>query len=465
MIVSLSAQLAEFCTTVASGDIPTEVRARARELALDFLAVVARASLAPSSAMIRNAARALSTQGPCAVIGAGYTLAPQAAALANGGTAHAIEMDDVTELSSLHPGVVVFPAALAMAQATEASGAAFLTSAILGYEVIGRLGNAINVKSHYAQGFHPTATCGTFAAAAIAARLLRLSAERATHALAIAGSMAAGSMQYMDNGSLVKRMHPGMAAHAGIVAALMAAEGITGPREIFEGAHGFLHAYSDTTHPERILAGLGAVWEVSETAIKPHSCCRHNHAAIDALLDVVNAHDLVADQIAAIRVEIPASSIPIVAEPHAIKHDPRSVVDAQFSLPYALAVAARFRRALLPEYREEAIFDPGVRRLLGVVECRPAADLDAVFPATWPARVAVELHDGRCFAAAAANAKGSPRNPLGAAELRAKVHGLLDGIVSSAAAASLIDAAERIDDLPRVDALVAPLLGRPAVPA
>lgn len=167
---SMGQTLADFCTELQHDDVPAGVRRRAHELTLDFLAVAARATRTASSAMIRKAARTLSGPGPSPVIGADFRLVPQYAALANGATGHAIEMDDVTEESSLHPGVVVFPAALAMAEACHANPREFVTAVVTGYEVICRLGNAINIKSHYARGFHPTATCGTFAAAAVAAR-------------------------------------------------------------------------------------------------------------------------------------------------------------------------------------------------------------------------------------------------------------------------------------------------------
>jgi len=457
MPATIAETLAGFCTDLAPADLPAAVRQRVRDLTLDFLAVAARASMTESSRMVRRAAHALSGPGPSTVIGAPFRLAPQYAALANGGSSHAIELDDVTEESSLHPGVVVFPTALALAEAAHADLQEFVTAVVLGYEVICRLGNAINIKSHYHRGFHPTATCGTFAAAAVAARLMRLDASYAAHALAIAGSMAAGSMQYMDNGSLVKRVHPGMAAHAGIVAAHLASEGITGPRQIVEGPYGFLRAYSDGADPNCILANIGTCWEISSTAVKPHACCRHNHAAVDAALEIVRREDVAPGDVVGIRAYIPTSSVPIVAEPRAVKAAPKNMVDAQFSLPYALAVAVRYRRALLEEYGPVALTDSEVRRLLGVIDCVGDEALDRVFPATWPARVEIRTMSGHIYAADISDAKGSPKNPLTRDELRAKVRGLLDGVLAPADQAALIGTVENIEDLPDVTALLAPL--------
>lgn len=454
---SMGQTLAEFCTKLQHDEVPAVARRRASELTLDFLAVAARATRTASSAMIRRAVRTLSGPGPSTVIGADFTVAPPYAALANGATGHAIELDDVTEESSLHPGVVVFPAALAMAEACHAGPREFVTAVVIGYEVICRLGNAINIKAHYARGFHPTATCGTFAAAAVAARLLGLAADRTSHALGVAGSMAAGSMQYMDNGSLVKRTHPGMAAQAGLIAARLAAEGITGPTSVIEGEHGFLRAYSDGAFPDRVLADLGSDWQIASTAVKPHSCCRHNHAAIDGVLEIVRGKDLAPGEVTGITAHIPRTSIPIVAEPRAVKRAPKNVVDAQFSLPYALAAAVRYRRAFLPEYTETALADPEVQRLLGVIECVGDEALDRVFPATWPARVEVRTRRGARHAASVPDAKGSPRNPLTWDELSAKARALTDGLLTPEDQAALIAAAQGVETLSDLAGLLKPL--------
>lgn len=457
MGASISQTLARFCATLTLEAIPPAVRRRAGELALDFLAVAVRATRTPSSAMVRRAARVLSGPGPCTVIGEGARLAPQYAALANGATAHAIELDDVTEESSLHPGVVVFPAALAMAEACGAGPRDLLAAVVVGYEVIGRLGNALDVRAHYARGFHPTATCGTFAAAAVAARLMGLDAARTAHALGIAGSMAAGSMQYLDDGALVKRVHPGVAAHAGIVAARLAAEGLTGPAAVVEGRHGFLRAYCDGGHPERALAGLGEDWQVLATALKPHACCRYNHAAVDAVLDIVRRTGLEARDVARVTARVPASSLGIVAEPRASKIAPGNVVDAQFSLPYAVAVALRHRRAFLDEYTEVHLGDPEIGRLMGLVECLGDDDLERAFPARWGARVEIVTVGGARHEALVPDAKGSPRNPLTPDEVAAKARALTSGLLAPSRQEALIAAAGALEDLPDVASLLEPL--------
>lgn len=457
MPASVAETLAAFAVGLAPEAVPAPVRRRAADLLLDFLAVAGRGSRAVSSAKVRRAARALSGPGPATVIGAAARLEPQAAALANGAAAHATEMDDVTEASSLHPGAVVFPTALAMAEAVRAAPREFLTAAIVGYEVMGRLGEAVNVRAHYARGFHPTATCGAFAAAAVAARLLGLDAERTAAALGIAGSLAAGSMQYLEDGALVKRLHPGLAAHAGIVAARLAAEGLTGPRRIVEGEAGFLAAYSSGGDPIRAVAGLGQEWQTLAVAIKPHACCRLNHAAVDALLAIVREQGLSPRDVAGVTAWIPTSSVPVVGEPRAVKQAPRNMVDAQFSAPWALALALRHGRASVAEFTEAALGDAETRRLAALVEVVGDDALDTAFPARWPARVAVRARDGRAWEVEVRDPKGSPRNPLTAEELHGKVDDLLDGLVEPGERRMLAAAVAALDTLPDLEALLKPL--------
>ena len=202
-------------------------------------------------------AQRLGGQGRASLIGVERATSAVWAALANGTAAHAIEMDDVTTESSLHPGVAVIPAALALAEELDSSPTALLEAVVAGYEVTMRVGNALNPASAYARGFHPTGVAGTFGAAMAACRLLGLDVERSTHALGIAGTLTSGSLEYLSDGAWTKRLNPGWAGHAGITAALLARAGFTGPASVFEGRLGVLHAFTDAPRPERLLADLG----------------------------------------------------------------------------------------------------------------------------------------------------------------------------------------------------------------
>ena len=195
--------------------------------------------------------------------------------MANGTAFHSIEMDDVNNEASLHPGVVAFPTALSMADLAHVSGKDFIAAVVAGYDVIVRLGRALQPAEHYGRGFHPTGTCGAFGAAVVAGRLLGLQGDDFIHALGIAGSQTAGSMEFLAQGAWTKRLHPGWASHSGSWAALLARSGYTGPTTILEGRDGFLQAYSGNPDMSLVLQDLGDEYLITRTAIKPHACCRY----------------------------------------------------------------------------------------------------------------------------------------------------------------------------------------------
>src|SRR5919198_5587701 len=245
-----AARLAAVWADLGWDSLPADVKDRTRELLLDLLGVALGGSPPPSSPPAAEVARRLGGDGgQASVVGAGFATTAVWAALANGTAAHAIELDDVTTESSLHPGVAVIPTAFAVAEERGLGPAAFLAAVVAGYEGTMRVGNALNPASAYARGFHPTGVAGVFGAATAAGRLLGLDAEALTRALGIAGTTAAGSLEYLSDGAWTKRLNPGWAAHGGIIAAQLAQAGFTGPSTAFEGRLGLLHAYSDEPRP------------------------------------------------------------------------------------------------------------------------------------------------------------------------------------------------------------------------
>jgi 2-methylcitrate dehydratase PrpD len=222
-------------------------------------------------------------------------------ALANGTSSHAIEMDDVNNEASLHPGVVVFPAALATSEMVEATGKKFIEAVVLGYEVMIRLGKALGPENSYKRGFHPTGTCGPFGSSVAASKILGLGEKGLLSALGIAGSQAAGSMEYLAQGAWTKRFHAGWAAYSGMIAAQLARKGFRGPTSIIEGRDGFLHAYSNGADASKVLEGIGSGFEILRTSVKPHACCRYMQPPIDGVLKIVRENDLQPDQIQRVR--------------------------------------------------------------------------------------------------------------------------------------------------------------------
>jgi 2-methylcitrate dehydratase PrpD len=423
--------LVDFLANLQPQDLPPEVFDRTRYLLLDYLGVAIRGSRAESSAPVYKMIERLNAVGCATIIGTRIRTLPGYAALANGTAAHAIELDDTHNAGSIHLGVVMFSTALALAESLSEVPVERLTAAVVaGYEAAARIAMAVQPKEHYLLGFHPTATCGVFGAAVTASKLLGLTADQMLSAFGIAGSMAAGSLEFLAEGAWTKRLHPGLAAQNGIEAALLAAEGFRGPSTILEGRDGFLRGYSRKPRPELVTLHLGASFEMMRTAVKPHACCRYMQGPIDAILALVREHDLQPDQIRSIEVAVLEAGWPLVVEPRAQKYNPQSVVEAQFSMPFGAAVAVIERAAGIDEFTEENLHSPDARRLMKKVVMNSDSGLEKKFPEEWPARAAIELDDGRRFEKFISHPKGDPLNPLSWDEVIAKFKSLAAPVVA-----------------------------------
>src|SRR5690242_590430 len=256
--------LAGYVAELTFDDIPPEVLERAKVLTLDFLgsAIRARRDAESTPSLLKMLeALALDGKGESTVFGDDKTWTPAVAALLNGALGHSLDFDDTHADSSLHASAPVVPAAFAVGEMVGASGRDVLTAVVAGYEVCCRLGNALDPTSHYARGFHPTATAGTYGAAAAAAKLFGLSQEQIVSAFGVSGSQAAGSLQFLVNGAWNKRYQVGAAAMNGVIAATLARNDFIGSSESIEGKHGLLVGYTDTPHPGKAVADLGASYE------------------------------------------------------------------------------------------------------------------------------------------------------------------------------------------------------------
>jgi 2-methylcitrate dehydratase PrpD len=266
--MGITAELSAFSAGITLAKIPETVTSRARFLALDLVGNIVRARHdAESTPALLAAVRALGlAAGSGGVFGDAARYTPAGAALLNGALGHSLDFDDTHAAGSLHPGAPVIPAAFAAGEMVGASGADVLAAIVAGYEVTCRVALALPAGAHYERGFHPTATCGAFGAAAAAARVFGLSAERIESALGIALSQCAGSLQFLSNGAWTKRFQVGWAAMSGLTAATLAREGFKGAAEALEGRLGFLRAYAPSPVPHRAVQGLGSEFELMQTA-------------------------------------------------------------------------------------------------------------------------------------------------------------------------------------------------------
>jgi 2-methylcitrate dehydratase PrpD len=398
----------------------------ARLLVLDWLGS-ALAGLGTDTGRIFLDYARLQPAGRVSLLGLTEGRSVEVAALVNGALSHIVEMDDVERASVTHPGAVVVPAALAVAERVGASGRDFLAAVVAGYEVMVRIGAALGPEHYY--HFHNTSTAGVFGAAAAAGWLLDLDHDRLVWALGNAGTQAAGLWQFNEEGALTKPLHPGRAAANGVLAATLSRLGLTGARQILEGERGFFAGLAPRGTPLRVIEHLGEPGEalrVHAISIKPHASCRHTHAPIDAAL-ALRAQIGSSDDIAAVRVDTYQAALTLCDRP-----DPRSAADAKFSLQYCVAMALLRGRVGLAEFAADALADPAARALLARVTVGVDAAREAAYPATWSAGVSVQLRDGRRLDAAQDRPKGDPENPLSPQELEAKfrqlaAYGGLDG--------------------------------------
>ncbi len=452
--MKITQELVQRCHDLKYSDLPADVIDRTKYLLLDYIGVAARGALSDSSLPVQRVISSLGkARDGAVVIGTDIRVNPPYAALANGIASHSLELDDVVNEASLHPAVAIMPAALAAAHITGCTGEEFLAAVVAGYEVMIKLGIALDPAAHYARGFHPTATCGTMGSAITAAKILKLDQQSMQHALGIAGSQAAGSMEFLADGAYTKRFHPGWAAHSGIIAALLARDDFSGPGTIIEGRFGFLHAYSPNSDASKILQNWGTPYEVLKTSIKPHACCRYKQGPIDGILQIMRENELSAADIERVNLAVLKAGFALVAEPEDIKYNPESIVDAQFSMPFGAAMAILHGKASLDQYTQENLKSPLVREVMRKVKCIHDPEIEKDFPRKWKAVAEIRTTDGRAYTAKVDYPKGDPENPFTWEELIEKFRNLISKVFSENRQDQIIKTIRSLDQSPDVTEL------------
>jgi 2-methylcitrate dehydratase PrpD len=412
--VTPEARLAAFAAGLALHDVPDAVVRRAEALMIDWLgSALAGKGAAPVEAIVRFARAMGPADGPCEIVVDRSGTSPLSAALANAAASHFAEQDDVHNGSVFHPAAVVFPPALAAAQATGASGADLLAAVVAGYEVGIRVGEFLG-RSHY-KVFHTTGTAGTLAAAAATGRVLKLDAPRMRHALGSAGTQSAGLWEFLRDGADSKQLHTAHAAAAGLTAAYLARDGVTGAQRILTGPQGLAAGTSTDADPARLVDGLGTRWTLAETSLKFHASCRHTHPAADALERAMREHALDADAIARVTARVHRGAIDVLGP----VVDPRSVHQSKFSMGTVLGLVAVERSAGLEAF-DAHWRDPRVVAFRERVAMTLDDEVDRAYPARWIGKVTVETTDGRRFDARVDEPRGDPGNFLDDAEIEAK---------------------------------------------
>ncbi|HKA11282.1 MAG TPA: MmgE/PrpD family protein [Candidatus Dormibacteraeota bacterium] len=447
--MSASRALVRWGLGLRLGDIPAGVRRTACRHVLDALGCGLGARRLGEAEPALRVAAGLGGSRQATLIGGGRVAAPNAA-LGNGALIHALDFDDTHADGLVHMTAAVLPAALAAAEEQGASGAELLTALVAGFEVVTRLGAAIRHAFH-ARGFHATSVCGTFASALAAGRLYGLREDAAVHALGVAGSFAAGSLEFLADGSSTKQLHPGWAAHAGLVAARLAAAGASGPETVLEGESGLYRAYAgQAVQPEMLVRGLGETWETARTTIKPYPACQLSHASLDALREAA----VPAADVAGVHFRVPEEAAAIVLRPEPAKLHPRTPYDAKFSLQWCAAALLVDGELGIESFARDRVERPEVFELARRVSYEVYDPKTAAAAAG--GHVEVTRRDGSARTGEVSSSRGGPENPLPDDQVLAKFR-----LNAGPGLGSLADAVLHLESVPAVRDLTA-RLGEPA---
>lgn len=425
-MATLVEQLADYSALQARTPLTNDVRHHAKRAVLDWFAALYPGTREPVAERMALAYADQRGLGRSSLPGFAATSIPETAAWINGTSSHAVEFDDIFKDAVYHPGVPVISAALAVGEHIGATGDDFLRAVVVGYEISTRIGAAVQ-PAHY-RFFHTTGTIGCFGSAAAAAYLLAPGIPGVTsHALATAGSFAAGLQQAFRSDSMTKALHGGHAASAGVTAARAAANGVTGALDILEGEVGFGAAMSQNPQWFKAVEDLGVTYNITRITQKSHCCCGHTFAAIDAVQKMrTQLSDSERERVVRIEVDTYQTALDVTGNYH-----PVSAYQAKFSMPYVLVQALRYGSVRLEAFSEVRLADADSRSMMQRVVLSADAELTAKFPQARGARVRLVLNDGRVLEYFSPFRKGDPEAPLSDTELEDKFAELVAPVIGA----------------------------------
>lgn len=380
-------RVADWIAGLRPADIPEPTRRVLRHAILDTLGCGLQGRRLPWAEIVRQWVGAAG--GPATAWGEpAASLRAADAALVNGVAAHAFELDDFHQ-TKLHPGAVVVPAALAVAERLDSPGEALLAAVAAGYEVMIRTSAALDPSAAKSRGWHITGIAGTFGAAAAAAVLMDLDTEHTAWALGLAGTQSGGLFAFTADGAMSKRLHAGQAARAGVVAAELAAAGFTGPTQIYEAADGgFLWTFVDGASAAPLVEGLGQTWRLDTTSFKPHAACGSAHSYIDAAIELHARYPDLEGR------RVRAGLCRIVDAQCGFDYEPGTALNGQMSMRFCIAAALRYGQALPAEFSDARLAETKTVALAQAMELVHDAELDAIYPTHYPGWVEIETQPG-----------------------------------------------------------------------
>ena len=404
--VALAETVAERIVALDGAKLPAALRFKCEDLLID---VIGLCVVALNADYVQAAINGWDDDGPCTAVGHARTLNAAGAAFVNGTASHGEDFDDTFEGGPVHAGAVIVPAVLAACERHNPDGRAALLGIAVGTEIMCRLSTVAPTRTHKA-GFHPTAIFGAMGAAAGVATALKLGRRQIIDSLGVAGSMASGIIEYLAEGTWTKRMHAGWAAQSGLRAAMLARAGFSGPRTVFEGAHGLFHGFANTTEGDynALIGDFGKAWVTETLAFKPYPCGTMTHPYIDCARRL--AKRVKADDIVEMVCEVGEGTVHRLWEPLAAKQKPPNGYAGKFSTPYCIASGFVRGNVGLSDFSDEAVKDPAVRALAAKV--RYAIDPSNPYPRNFTGHIRATMRDGSVVEERQPHMRGGAHEPL-----------------------------------------------------
>jgi 2-methylcitrate dehydratase PrpD len=433
--------LLAFAHGLSLNEVPDDVKSRAAMCLLDALGCGLFGSTQEWSRILGDEMAGDGSIGHSSVIGRPQLLSAPAAALCNGTAIHGFELDDLIAESIIHPAACVIPSAIAVAEAIDASGAQLLEAVIAGYEVMHRVGLAIGVEPSK-RGFHVTSLAAPVACTVAAGKLLGLPLEKLLSAVGLACSAASGIKSFAAGygGGMVKRLHLGRSAEAGVRMAQLAARGFVGPPHGIDSRFGLLEVFGGAgARPERLSAEIGETWAMRDVWYKVYPICGWIQPVVQSLEVLRGPRPLTVADIKAVEVGVSQYALQNNGNPA-----PVDTMSGQYSIPYCAAVALTTDPRNPACFHRDAVNDPAKRELARKVAIVVDPEVEAVYPAKFGARVKLTLENGSVSELKVLESHGTPADPCSEQELVDKFKLLAGSRLQPAAVADLARAVRSV---------------------
>lgn len=452
---TISERISNFALSLSLEKVPQCVVEHGKLLLMDTFGVAMSCQEMEHAKSVRKTVTEMGTSNQCTLWGTDQKTMLADAILYNASLIHGADYDDTHVGGIVHPSAAVVSTALSVGELMGANGKQMLEAIIVGWEVIVRLALAAKGRFHDV-GYHGTGIVAPFAAACVAAKLMGDSKETLMNTMGICGSQSAALQEFLRDGSWVKKLHPGWAAHSAIYALSLARNGFTGPKKVFEGDFGLWMTHCGGIDGlEEVFSDIGQVWHTSEITVKLYPVCHMTHSFIDCMISLMQEKHFNAQDIASAECRIESRCYPIVCTPREAKVRPATDYIMRFSLPYVVAMAAIKQRVSPWEIDLKYATDPEVCNLMDKIQC--VDDNSKRNPGYFPGYLTVTLNDGRSFVKDQRYEMGTKQNPINMNAVKKKFMDNLSPFYSEEQIQNIVKKIEGFENLPGAGELIASL--------